>query len=117
MSEFVADDPEVVIIADVFRRMGWKWATGGVTPFVPSAEQIAETLDSLLDDSQMFLRSHVESCEYCANGDREYCGDRPRSANASTGRLYLSWTDEGYGPELDFGISWTRPPAVFAGVA
>lgn len=95
MSEFKAADPEVRDIAAVFALKGWTWAVQDgktVEPYVPKASDIARTLNGLYDTSTMGV------------------GLPKNGGTSRTGRLWLSWIDEGYGHEVEFGIEWTRGP-------
>lgn len=93
MSEFKASDKEVRDIAAIFALKHWTWAQKGgrtVPDFVPKAGDIAGTLNMLYQSA----RASAES----------------NSGVSRTGRLFVSWIDEGYGPDISFGIEWNRLP-------
>lgn len=96
--EFTANDPEVRDIAAIFALKGWEWGVRNgeaVEKYVPKAGDIARTLNRLYD-----------SCTSLPG--------YPLNAGSShSGRLFVSYIDEGYGHEVTFGIDWSRLPGAF----
>ena len=107
MSEFKASDPAVRDLAAIFALKGWKWATRNgnrVDPFVPKASELAANLERLYESARM--------------GGGAFGNDegRPNAGHAESGRLFVSWIDQGYGDEISFGITYSHPPMHFRGV-